>query len=174
MSSTQPGRREAPASAAGVPTEPSVREHASLLRLVANSVPALMAFYDNETLRCLFANAGYAKTFGFDEQSVLGRTLEEIIGPEANRSIEPYVNQIRQTHQPQRYERQLPSPKGRLSTSPSCQSMSTAARRAFSRATSSSSGVKSRPVTRASSSMRQLRGGRSKDSRVPTGAWTSG
>jgi diguanylate cyclase (GGDEF)-like protein/PAS domain S-box-containing protein len=112
MSSTQPGRREAPASAAGVPTEPSVREHASLLRLVANSVPALMAFYDNETLRCLFANAGYAKTFGFDEQSVLGRTLEEIIGPDANRSIEPYVNQIRQTHQPQRYERQLPAPNG--------------------------------------------------------------
>jgi diguanylate cyclase (GGDEF)-like protein/PAS domain S-box-containing protein len=112
MSSTQPGRREAPASAAGVPTEPSVREHASLLRLVANSVPALMAFYDNETLRCLFANAGYAKTFGFDEQSVLGRTLEEIIGPDANRSIEPYVNEIRQTHQPQRYERQLPAPNG--------------------------------------------------------------
>ena len=113
MSSPQTGRREAPASAAaGVPTEPSVREHASLLRLVANSVPALMAFYDNDTLRCLFANAGYAKTFGFDEQSVLGRTLEEIIGPDANRSIEPYVNQIRQTHQPQRYERQLPAPNG--------------------------------------------------------------
>ena len=58
----------------------TVREHASLLRLVANSVPALMAFYDADTMRCLFANAGYARTFGFSEQTILGRTLEEIVG----------------------------------------------------------------------------------------------
>jgi diguanylate cyclase (GGDEF)-like protein/PAS domain S-box-containing protein len=109
MNSTLPGRI-APGTGSG--TEPSVREHASLLRLVANSVPALMAFYDNETLRCLFANAGYARTFGFDEQTVLGRTLEEIIGPDAARSIDPYVLEIRRTHQGQRYERQLPSPQG--------------------------------------------------------------
>ena len=104
------------ASAAAVPrgalAEPNVREHASLLRLVANSVPALMAFYDADTLRCLFANAAYARTFGFDEQTVLGRTLEEVIGAEANRTIEPYVEEIKKHHRPQRYERQLASPTG--------------------------------------------------------------
>ena len=82
-------------------------EHASLLRLVANSVPALMAFYDADSLRCLFANAGYARTFGFDEQTVLGRTLEEIIGAEAARLIQPHIDALRQHGHSARYERQL-------------------------------------------------------------------
>jgi diguanylate cyclase (GGDEF)-like protein/PAS domain S-box-containing protein len=108
MSTSAPAGR----SAAPVTTETSVREHATLLRLVANSVPALMAFYDAQTMRCLFANAGYAKTFGFDEQSVLGLTLAEIIGEEANRAIEPYVEQLKQQHRPAHYERQLVTPAG--------------------------------------------------------------
>jgi diguanylate cyclase (GGDEF)-like protein/PAS domain S-box-containing protein len=106
MNNPKPADRAPPAA------EASVREHASLLRLVANSVPALMAFYDADTLRCLFANAAYARTFGFDEQSVLGRTLEEVIGSEANRAIAPYVERIRQQHQPAHYERQLATPAG--------------------------------------------------------------
>jgi diguanylate cyclase (GGDEF)-like protein/PAS domain S-box-containing protein len=93
-------------------TQPLVQEHASLLRLVANSVPALMAFYDSDTFRCLFANAGYARTFGFDEQSILGRSLEEIIGPEAMRIIEPHIALLRQQQRSTRYERQLETPQG--------------------------------------------------------------
>jgi diguanylate cyclase (GGDEF)-like protein/PAS domain S-box-containing protein len=93
-------------------TQPLVNEHASLLRLVANSVPALMAFYDSDTFVCLFANAGYARTFGFDEQSILGRSLEEIIGPEAMRIIEPHIAVLRAQHRSTRYERQLDTPQG--------------------------------------------------------------
>jgi diguanylate cyclase (GGDEF)-like protein/PAS domain S-box-containing protein len=93
-------------------TQPLVNEHSSLLRLVANSVPALMAFYDSETLRCLFANAVYARTFGFDEQSILGRSLEEIIGPEAMRVIEPHITALRLHQRSARYERQLDTPQG--------------------------------------------------------------
>ncbi len=93
-------------------TQPLVHEHASLLRLVANSVPALMAFYDSDTFRCLFANAGYARTFGFDEQSILGRSLEAIIGPEAMRIIEPHITVLRAQHRSTRYERQLDTPQG--------------------------------------------------------------
>jgi diguanylate cyclase (GGDEF)-like protein/PAS domain S-box-containing protein len=93
-------------------TQPLVHEHASLLRLVANSVPALMAFYDSDTFRCLFANAGYARTFGFDEQSILGRSLEEIIGPEAMRIIEPHITLLRAQHRSTRYERQLDTAQG--------------------------------------------------------------
>jgi diguanylate cyclase (GGDEF)-like protein/PAS domain S-box-containing protein len=104
-------RESVPAVAAGVET--TVREHASLLRLVANSVPALMAFYDAESLRCLFANAAYARTFGFDEQAVLGRTLEEIVGNEAMRRIEPYIDEVRTHRRSARYERELTSPTGR-------------------------------------------------------------
>ncbi len=93
-------------------TQPLVQEHASLLRLVANSVPALMAFYDSDTFSCLFANAGYARTFGFDEQSILGRSLETIIGPEAMRIIEPHIALLRQQQRSTRYERQLETPQG--------------------------------------------------------------
>jgi diguanylate cyclase (GGDEF)-like protein/PAS domain S-box-containing protein len=87
-------------------------EHASLLRLVANSVPALMAFYDAESLSCLFANAGYARTFGFDEQSIVGRTLQEIIGPAAMVVIQPHIDEVRLHSRSARYERQLDTPDG--------------------------------------------------------------
>ncbi len=90
----------------------AVREHASLLRLVANSVPALMAFYDAESLHCLFANAAYARTFGFDEQTILGRSLEQIIGAQALAVIQPHIDQLRQHGRSARYERQLAAPDG--------------------------------------------------------------
>ena len=93
-------------------TQPLVSEHSSLLRLVANSVPALMAFYDSETFHCLFANAAYARTFGFDEQSILGRSLETIIGAEATRLIEPHITAIRLHQRSARYERQIETPQG--------------------------------------------------------------
>jgi diguanylate cyclase (GGDEF)-like protein/PAS domain S-box-containing protein len=90
----------------------AVREQASLLRLVANSVPALMAFYDAATFRCLFANAAYARTFGFNEQSILGRSLREIIGDEATALIQPHIDDMLQHGRPARYERQLDTPAG--------------------------------------------------------------
>ncbi len=93
-------------------TQPLVSEHASLLRLVANSVPALMAFYDSDTFRCLFANSAYARTFGFNEQTILGRSLEEIIGAEAAQAIEPHITELRQHHRSARYERQLDTAQG--------------------------------------------------------------
>jgi diguanylate cyclase (GGDEF)-like protein/PAS domain S-box-containing protein len=93
-------------------TQPLVSEHASLLRLVANSVPALMAFYDSDSFRCLFANLAYARTFGFNEQSILGRSLEEIIGAEAMRVIEPHIIDLRLHHRSARYERQLDTAQG--------------------------------------------------------------
>jgi diguanylate cyclase (GGDEF)-like protein/PAS domain S-box-containing protein len=111
MSGTQP-QPIAPASPAGDSGDANVRDHGSLLRLVANSVPALMAFYDASTMRCLFANAGYAKTFGFNEQTILGRTLEEIVGPEAMAVIAPYVADILDHHRASRYERELATPAG--------------------------------------------------------------
>jgi diguanylate cyclase (GGDEF)-like protein/PAS domain S-box-containing protein len=90
----------------------AVREQASLLRLVANSVPALMAFYDAQSLQCLFANAAYARTFGFDEQSILGRSLEQVVGATALAAIQPHIDQVRRQGRAARYERQLATPDG--------------------------------------------------------------
>ena len=93
--------------------EAGAREQAQQLRLLANNVPALIALYAADDHRCLFANAGYAQTFGFTEQSILGKTFEQIIGTEAARMIRPFVDEVEQQGRPTRYERQLTTPKGR-------------------------------------------------------------
>ncbi|MBT9514354.1 MAG: PAS domain-containing protein, partial [Acidovorax sp.] len=63
----------------------------SLLRLIADSVPALMAYYDLPGLRCQFANQGYAAYNGHSTESILGLTVQEAIGDKAWLAIEPHV-----------------------------------------------------------------------------------
>ena len=64
-----------------------------LLRLIADSVPALMAYYDHPTLRCQFANQGYAAYNGHTTESIQGLTVQEAIGEKAWQAIEPHVKQ---------------------------------------------------------------------------------
>ena len=92
--------------------EAGARAQAQQLRMVANNVPALIAAFDARDNRCLFANAGYAHTFGLTEQTILGRTVEDVIGADAVRLIEPYVAELRQHHRAARYERELSTPTG--------------------------------------------------------------
>ena len=66
----------------------------SLLRLVADSVPALMAYYDKATLCCRFANRRYAEYNGWTPQTILGKPLREVIGEAANALIEPHVKAV--------------------------------------------------------------------------------
>src|SRR6266545_3156388 len=61
------------------------------IRMLADNVPALIAWFDAVTLKCLFANKAYARMWGWDEMSVLGHTVREVIGEEGYREIEPYV-----------------------------------------------------------------------------------
>ncbi len=65
-----------------------------LLRLLADNVPALIAYYSADTMRCEFANAAYAQTYSRDTLSIVGKTLVEIIGEDAAAVIEPYVAQV--------------------------------------------------------------------------------
>jgi diguanylate cyclase (GGDEF)-like protein/PAS domain S-box-containing protein len=83
-----------------------------MLRVLGNSLPALIAFYDARTLRCLFANARYAQLNGHDEKSVLGKTVEEVIGAAAWTQISPHVERVYSTLQPVRYERTAGGPHG--------------------------------------------------------------
>lgn len=66
----------------------------SLLRLVADSVPALMAYYDVATEHCRFANQRYAEYNGWTPQSILGKPLEEVIGKAAYAEIKPRVDEV--------------------------------------------------------------------------------
>ena len=64
----------------------------ALLRLIADSVPALMAYYDLPGLRCQFANQGYSAYNGHSTESILGLTVQEAIGDKAWQAIQPHVD----------------------------------------------------------------------------------
>ena len=64
----------------------------SLLRLIADSVPALMAYFELPSLLCRFANQGYAAYHGQTPESMLNRSVEEAIGTRAWLAIAPYVD----------------------------------------------------------------------------------
>ncbi|MEY4561740.1 MAG: hypothetical protein RLZZ618_1017 [Pseudomonadota bacterium] len=87
--------------------EAFARARADQFQLLSDSVPALIAYFDARTLRCLFANKRYAVTFGWDEGSILGHTVEEIIGPAAAREIQPYVDSVLRERRAASYEREL-------------------------------------------------------------------
>ena len=70
-------------------------------------MPVLIAYFEAQNLCCLFANKRYANTFGLDEQSILGRTVQEIIGEAATREIQPHIDSILRGKLPAAYERQV-------------------------------------------------------------------
>ncbi len=94
------------------PALPSDEFSADQFRLLADNVPALIACYDAKTQRCLFANKQYARTFGLDERSILGRTFAQVIGDAAASEIAPYVDHVLEKREAVTYERQLKAPDG--------------------------------------------------------------
>ena len=103
-----PARPASPGALA--PASPQAQ--ARLFRLLADNVPALIAYYSADEFRCRFANKQYARTFGRDEQSIIGCTLEEVVGAEAAREIQPHIAQVLAHHAAVLYERVLTAPDG--------------------------------------------------------------
>ena len=64
------------------------------IRMLADNVPVLIAYFDAKDLRCRFANKAYANMWGWTEESILGRTVEEVIGPEGYREIAPHIERV--------------------------------------------------------------------------------
>ncbi len=83
----------------------------ALLRLIADSVPALMAYYDIPGLRCQFANQGYAAYNGHSTESILGLTVQQAIGDNAWQAIEPHVKRSAQGERV-KYTREQTLPNG--------------------------------------------------------------
>jgi diguanylate cyclase (GGDEF)-like protein/PAS domain S-box-containing protein len=65
-----------------------------LLRLVADSVPALIAYFEVPTLQCLFANRRYAEYNGWTPETTLGKSVREAIGESAWKVIGPHVDAV--------------------------------------------------------------------------------
>ena len=87
----------------------------ALLRLIADSVPALIAYYDLPGLRCQFANQGYAAYNGHSTESIQGLTVKEAIGEKAWHAIEPHVQRcVRGEHVKYTREQTLPNGEARV------------------------------------------------------------
>ena len=82
------------AAAPGALAQASVQTQTRLFQLLANSVPAMIAYFSTKDFRCRFANKRYAQTFGRDEESILGCTLQDVIGVEAAHEIQPHVDRM--------------------------------------------------------------------------------
>src|SRR3990172_12999202 len=76
------------------PDKPGTQGRDSLLRMVADSVPALIAYYEPKNLRCVFANKSYAEANGWTVDSIIGKTVREEIGRASWRVIEPQVERV--------------------------------------------------------------------------------
>src|SRR6476660_6531445 len=99
--------------AAPIPGPPGSSD--ALLRLIADSVPALMAYFDVPQLRCRFANQGYAAYNGHSTDSILGLTVQEAIGDKAWAAIEPHVERSMQgEHVKYTREQTLPNGEARM------------------------------------------------------------
>lgn len=88
---------------------PGFESNDSLLRLIANSVPAMMAYYELPALRCRFANQAYAAAYGFTPQTILNKTVAETVGEDVWLGIQPYV-QRSLAGDPVKYVREQSSP----------------------------------------------------------------
>jgi diguanylate cyclase (GGDEF)-like protein/PAS domain S-box-containing protein len=101
----------APDAASGgwraAPTAPPAAPSAELLRLLADNVPVLIAYYRAEDFCCVFANQQYASAFGHDTHSIIGCSLASIVGDEALRHIQPHIDAMLQERRAVAYERAL-------------------------------------------------------------------
>jgi diguanylate cyclase (GGDEF)-like protein/PAS domain S-box-containing protein len=86
----------------------ALRAEVAQFRLLANTVPAAIAYYERQHYTCQFANRNYATMFGFDEQSIIGRNFAQIIGDAAAQQILPMIDAVAQQRSTASYERQLP------------------------------------------------------------------
>ena len=67
------------------------RESERQIRLIADSVPAMIAYLDAEK-RYRYINRQYQEWLGSETEQVIGKSMEEVLGGEAFRKIEPNIN----------------------------------------------------------------------------------
>jgi diguanylate cyclase (GGDEF)-like protein/PAS domain S-box-containing protein len=92
--------------------ERDARAEVQRFALLADSVPALIAYYEAGRLSCAYANKQYAKAFGHDPESIVGRTFAEVVGPQAAVEIQPHVDRLLKHHEAASYERKMAAPDG--------------------------------------------------------------
>lgn len=80
-----------------------------LMREVLDAVPCMLSLWDREQ-RCQFANRAYEQWFGVKPQELIGRTLQDFLGPIYSLN-QPYIDAALRG-EPQQFEREIPDPAG--------------------------------------------------------------
>ena len=83
----------------------AVRKSEELLRLVTDSVPALIAYLGADE-RYIFINRGGAELYGKSVREVVGRTVLEVVGPQNYRVMQAHIATV-QRGQEVTYEREV-------------------------------------------------------------------
>lgn len=96
-----------PIAGATLAAQQAMADQVAQFRLLADNVPAQIAFYETQGFRCQFANRAYASAFGLDPQSILGRTFPQVIGETAAALIRPSVDRVLQQATAVNYVREL-------------------------------------------------------------------
>jgi PAS domain S-box-containing protein len=81
------------------------------LRLITDALPALVAYVDRDE-RYQFTNAAYLSWFGVEPQSLIGRTMRDLIGDAAYAGVRGYIRRALDGERVE-YESELPLPDGR-------------------------------------------------------------
>jgi PAS domain S-box-containing protein len=86
------------------------RNNAAVLRRLTDQAPAMLGYWDRE-LRCRFANRAYEDWFGIDAGTLLGSSLQELLGPELFVLNRPHVEAALRG-EVQIFERSIDTPSG--------------------------------------------------------------
>jgi diguanylate cyclase (GGDEF)-like protein/PAS domain S-box-containing protein len=84
-------------------SEQALRDAAAKLRVFADNVPAMTAFWD-ENLRCRFTSKAYSEFYGHGAKDLIGKHLREVLGEAAYREVEDHFAQAMKGH-PVSYQR---------------------------------------------------------------------
>lgn len=87
-------------------TEANLRKSEQQIRLLANSLPGLIAYVNAEE-RYSFNNVNYEKWFGVSPQELHGQRVADRLGKTAYSKVAPYIKNAL-AGQPQRFEIELP------------------------------------------------------------------
>ena len=86
--------------------EEALRHNEERLRLITDALPVCISYID-EQQRYRFANKNYERWFGYSQESIDGKHLQEVIGATAYETVQGYIEQAL-AGEPVTYEAEIP------------------------------------------------------------------